>query len=598
MTDRLTVHRVDDTRARQFLSDFLNDLEQFEKPEEPDRAACLQNYLNGEHEELLTIRAELAETRTQLLEAKRFASRSAAEENRLRREVAVLEHQRLSIIFGAGASPAFVQHYEKLVRRYQQQLETWRKNDKLVEEVREVLNKKVIPTVDVTKLEAMSLISAIKAAPRSAGPGSGLRFRRPEPYRNGPLFGTQRIPATGLPREIFGNVVNLVGVTTEEDRSRVSKAGAEEIRGRFAVRLKNGFPHGDVDYDALDPWVPEGAKNVLWPALPDLIPKSSWGASLCNILTKATWETLRRAAFNEAGHRCQMCGSAGRLQAHETWEYYEPVEEGTTGIQKLLEIRALCAPCHDTQHLGFHVSRGKGEVPKKRLRLLNRWRPDEVEIAVRQMDRRWKRRSRFEWRLDISLLKEYKLEVKPAYERLDECYLQAPGGGGVTRLYGAVWKQANGPEIFDPVPSYELVDFDYEEFVGDDEDGPDPENGEGDDEVGAGDEVSGGDEVGGGDEGDAEDLSFDVTTNLEITTAAQKDKETQDASDDDGDDEPEKSADEGGPAQTVKTVSSAANKKRGGDVFTSAQVFESGSEDDDEFGEESGDMGPIEIAPA
>jgi len=78
------------------------------------------------------------------------------------------------------------------------------------------------------------------------------------------------------------------------------------------------------------------------------IPASSQLSSLAKLLPRARWNRIRRAVYNRAGYRCQVCGKEDRLHCHEVWQYNQQ-----TGYQWLRGFQALCEDCHDTKHILF-----------------------------------------------------------------------------------------------------------------------------------------------------------------------------------------------------------------------------------------------------
>ena len=63
-------------------------------------------------------------------------------------------------------------------------------------------------------------------------------------------------------------------------------------------------------------------------------------------VSPADWSKLRKLAVEEAGHRCEICGTGGRLECHEVWEY-----DGDARVQRLSGFVALCDWCHHVKHL-------------------------------------------------------------------------------------------------------------------------------------------------------------------------------------------------------------------------------------------------------
>ena len=89
----------------------------------------------------------------------------------------------------------------------------------------------------------------------------------------------------------------------------------------------------------------------------EFIPEPLWGQSIAQRYPRQ-WNKLRRAAYAEAGHRCEVCGGVGfrgsminpgGLEAHEVWEYEF---HGDDAVQRLVRLIALCPRCHQCKHMG------------------------------------------------------------------------------------------------------------------------------------------------------------------------------------------------------------------------------------------------------
>ena len=53
----------------------------------------------------------------------------------------------------------------------------------------------------------------------------------------------------------------------------------------------------------------------------ELVPETCWEVSLSKLLPRKRWDTIRKSAYQKAGHRCEICGSDGKLYCHEKWKY-------------------------------------------------------------------------------------------------------------------------------------------------------------------------------------------------------------------------------------------------------------------------------------
>ena len=148
----------------------------------------------------------------------------------------------------------------------------------------------------------------------------------------------------------------------------------------------------------------------------DLIPRTSWGASLSNLLTKKSWDALRHPLIAQQSNACELCGTADlhRFDVHEVWCYRMPAietmrwaaERGALafGVQALEGLMVLCQKCHACFHLGFAQSQGHLPAVLGRLRALNRWSKAEVDTYVRTVFQRHGVHSQAHWLLDFAKL--------------------------------------------------------------------------------------------------------------------------------------------------------------------------------------------------
>lgn len=141
----------------------------------------------------------------------------------------------------------------------------------------------------------------------------------------------------------------------------------------------------------------------------ELVPSSCWYSNVRSNVTTSEWNKIRKKAYIDANHVCEICGSNGKLQGrrhavecHEVWDYNE-----LTFVQTLVRMTALCPSCHQTKHAGLANINGKTEQVIRHLMKINQMNRKE---AVRYFDAAfvlWGFRSRFNWTLDISILNSY-----------------------------------------------------------------------------------------------------------------------------------------------------------------------------------------------
>ena len=101
--------------------------------------------------------------------------------------------------------------------------------------------------------------------------------------------------------------------------------------------------------------------------------------SLQETLSGGRWQTLRKTIISEKGARCEDCGSKRHtLEAHEVWNFIEENNDysldilakwnpnqqeifkdsrilkfmlcNRAAVQRLVDIRLLCRPCHHLNH--------------------------------------------------------------------------------------------------------------------------------------------------------------------------------------------------------------------------------------------------------
>lgn len=134
----------------------------------------------------------------------------------------------------------------------------------------------------------------------------------------------------------------------------------------------------------------------------DLVPASQWGDNLRSRLRPSAWDRLRRACYEAAGNKCEVCGGKGRkwpVEAHERWEY-----DTEARVQKLVGLIALCPTCHLVKHMGRAFATGQGARAVKHLRKVNGWSEQECAAYLDAVWAEWEERSRHEWTLDISFV--------------------------------------------------------------------------------------------------------------------------------------------------------------------------------------------------
>jgi hypothetical protein len=257
------------------------------------------------------------------------------------------------------------------------------------------------------------------------------------------LFGPRRITNTAEVHSGFfpgGRIPLLISPTTTLSATRLRWAGAERD-GRH-VFVRQGAP---IDFEVLDKLLPFAARRTITPILGDLIPGSSWGSNLHNLLTRRTWDELRRRTFLKTGFRCETCGTDRNLECHELWEYHEPLPEymarHACGVQRLIRLMALCDDCHETHHLGLAEQRGRGPIAFGRIGAYNRWTAAHLDQYRDFLITRYERRCQCFWAIDISCAASIPLIVSKKWRLEDDGFLSATTktGPSQTLILGSGW---------------------------------------------------------------------------------------------------------------------------------------------------------------
>jgi hypothetical protein len=143
----------------------------------------------------------------------------------------------------------------------------------------------------------------------------------------------------------------------------------------------------------------------------ELVPSTCWFSNLRSELSKEEWDRLRRATYERAGQRCEVCGQKGSahpVECHEVWEY-----DDKEHVQRLAGLVALCPACHESKHMGYASSTGRSGQARAHLARVNGWSMDSVELYLEAEFEQWSIRSQHEWTLDLSWLEQFGIEISP-----------------------------------------------------------------------------------------------------------------------------------------------------------------------------------------
>lgn len=198
----------------------------------------------------------------------------------------------------------------------------------------------------------------------------------------------------------------------------------------------------------------------------DLIPATSWGSSLANLLTKSAWDSLRFPIIERNSGVCEFCGEyVGRsLEIHEVWSYSDLATEADLsaqdderlvfGKQTLEGFVGVCSRCHQCFHYGLADQNGYGRAVKKRLAVINGWSAEQVDEYIDVLFQRHEVLNRQHWRLDLGLLadagEDSGLLVSRAWSRDEESrqvlWKENSYGTSLTIITNCRWRLTNEKE--------------------------------------------------------------------------------------------------------------------------------------------------------
>jgi 5-methylcytosine-specific restriction endonuclease McrA len=146
----------------------------------------------------------------------------------------------------------------------------------------------------------------------------------------------------------------------------------------------------------------------------DLVPASCFFTNVRAFVSKKQWDTIRFKVYSKAYDTCEICGGIGpahAVECHEIFEYND-----SELIQKLTGMIALCPNCHNTKHFGLSELQGKRVKILKHFMKVNKVNKTDAEKYISEQFIIWAKRSKYRWALDISLLKDYGINVEKIEE--------------------------------------------------------------------------------------------------------------------------------------------------------------------------------------
>jgi len=156
----------------------------------------------------------------------------------------------------------------------------------------------------------------------------------------------------------------------------------------------------------------------------ELIPKTCHFSNTRTMVSTKDWDKIRFLSYEAADHKCEICGDNGKnqgykhnVECHEIWEY-----DDNNHIQKLIGLISLCPICHQVKHIGRVMAMGQPEKALNQLAKVNNWSTQQVEKYILESFEVHKERSKYQWKLDISLLEKepYNIKLKTRKKRIFE----------------------------------------------------------------------------------------------------------------------------------------------------------------------------------
>ncbi len=141
----------------------------------------------------------------------------------------------------------------------------------------------------------------------------------------------------------------------------------------------------------------------------ELVPETCWFSNVRSAVSKKEWDLIKKRVSDKAYAVCEICGGTGPkhpVECHEIWSY-----DDKKLIQKLEGMIALCPNCHGVKHYGYSQMRGKGEQMFLHFMKINELTSEQAAKEIKKAFVTWGERSKKEWVLDISLLKDYGIDV-------------------------------------------------------------------------------------------------------------------------------------------------------------------------------------------
>jgi 5-methylcytosine-specific restriction endonuclease McrA len=143
-----------------------------------------------------------------------------------------------------------------------------------------------------------------------------------------------------------------------------------------------------------------------------MIPHTSFMNNVRKVVTKESWDIIRRETYAKYGHACGTCGATDTvLECHEIWEF-----DDVNQIQKLNGLIALCSTCHRVKHFGFalHLAdQGQLDIEPliKYFMKVNRCRTVTFKRHFDESVKIWEERSKKLWAVDLGECAKYVKQI-------------------------------------------------------------------------------------------------------------------------------------------------------------------------------------------
>ena len=147
----------------------------------------------------------------------------------------------------------------------------------------------------------------------------------------------------------------------------------------------------------------------------ELVPSSSWFNNVRAITTASQWNLIKSKVSSQSYNICEICGGIGPkhpVECHEIWSF-----DDKNSIQKLDGMIALCPDCHMVKHIGLAEIMGKKQKALKHFMKINKVSFKIAEKCIEDAFKLWTKRSKNNWTLDLSILKDYGIDLSKIKEK-------------------------------------------------------------------------------------------------------------------------------------------------------------------------------------